>query len=103
MDKIYQLAEKKLGLTLSVSLHAPNDQVRSASMENEVTITAERDGEVVKKISAVPSEKRVWKIVFQGSGTSHISIYIDGNLYAVYELDFDYQKATQVEDHSNDF
>jgi len=32
VDKIYQLAEKKLGLTLSVSLHAPNDQVRSASM-----------------------------------------------------------------------
>jgi len=82
---------------LSLMVKLPQD------MENEVTITAERDGEVVKKISAVPSEKRVWKIVFQGSGTSHISIYIDGNLYAVYELDFDYQKATQVEDHSNDF
>ena len=30
--KIYDLAEKKLGLTLSVSLHAPNNQIRSKSM-----------------------------------------------------------------------
>lgn len=32
VPKIYDLAEKKLGLTLSVSLHAPNDMIRSNSM-----------------------------------------------------------------------
>ena len=32
VPKIYDLAEKKLGLTLSVSLHAPNNQIRSNSM-----------------------------------------------------------------------
>ncbi len=32
VPKIYDLAEKKLGLTLSVSLHAPNDKIRSSSM-----------------------------------------------------------------------
>ena len=32
VPKIYDLAEKKLGLTLSVSLHAPNNQIRSSSM-----------------------------------------------------------------------
>lgn len=32
VDKIYALAEHRLGLTLSVSLHAPNDEIRSASM-----------------------------------------------------------------------
>ena len=32
VPKIYDLAEKKLGLTLSVSLHAPNDIIRSKSM-----------------------------------------------------------------------
>lgn len=32
VPKIYDLAEKKLGLTLSVSLHAPNDEIRSKSM-----------------------------------------------------------------------
>lgn len=32
IPKIYDLAEKKLGLTLSVSLHAPNNQIRSKSM-----------------------------------------------------------------------
>lgn len=32
VPKIYELAEKKLGLTLSVSLHAPNNQIRSKSM-----------------------------------------------------------------------
>lgn len=32
VPKIYDLAEKKLGLTLSVSLHAPNNQIRSKSM-----------------------------------------------------------------------
>lgn len=32
VDKIYDLAEKKLQLTLSVSLHAPNDEIRSQTM-----------------------------------------------------------------------
>lgn len=32
VPKIYELADKKLGLTLSVSLHAPNNQIRSQSM-----------------------------------------------------------------------
>ena len=32
VPKIYDLAEKKLGLTLSVSLHAPNNAIRSKSM-----------------------------------------------------------------------
>ena len=32
VDKIYDLAEKKLQVTLSVSLHAPNDEIRSSMM-----------------------------------------------------------------------
>ena len=32
VPRIYDLAEKKLGLTLSVSLHAPNNAIRSMSM-----------------------------------------------------------------------
>lgn len=32
VPKIYELADKKLGLTLSVSLHAPNDNIRNKSM-----------------------------------------------------------------------
>ena len=32
VDKIYDLAERKLQLTLSVSLHAPNDAIRSQTM-----------------------------------------------------------------------
>lgn len=32
VDKIYELAKLKLGLTLSISLHAPNDQIRSQTM-----------------------------------------------------------------------
>lgn len=32
VPKIYELAEKKYGLTLSVSLHAPNDYIRSRTM-----------------------------------------------------------------------
>lgn len=31
-DQIYRLADEKLQLTLSVSLHAPNDQIRSQTM-----------------------------------------------------------------------
>lgn len=31
-DRIYQLAQKKLQLTLSVSLHAPNDSIRGRTM-----------------------------------------------------------------------
>lgn len=32
VDKIRKLAEYKLGLTLSISLHAPNDEIRSQTM-----------------------------------------------------------------------
>ena len=32
VDRIYELAEQKLGLTLSISLHAPNDAIRSQTM-----------------------------------------------------------------------
>ncbi len=32
VPKIYDLADKKLGLTLSISLHAPNNRIRSLSM-----------------------------------------------------------------------
>ena len=32
VDKIYELAEKNLQLTLSISLHAPNDEIRSQTM-----------------------------------------------------------------------
>ena len=32
VDRIYELAEKKTGLTLSISLHAPNDDNRSQTM-----------------------------------------------------------------------
>ena len=32
VDRIYQLAEEKAGLTLSISLHAPNDEIRSQTM-----------------------------------------------------------------------
>ena len=32
VDKIYDLADRKLQLTLSVSLHAPNDEIRSRTM-----------------------------------------------------------------------
>ena len=33
VDKIYDLAEKKLQLTLSISLHAPNDKIRDQIMK----------------------------------------------------------------------
>lgn len=33
VDKIYDLAEKKLQLTLSISLHAPNDEIRKKIMK----------------------------------------------------------------------
>lgn len=32
VPRIYDLAQEKLGLTLSISLHAPNDQIRSQTM-----------------------------------------------------------------------
>lgn len=32
VDKIYELAKLKLQLTLSISLHAPNDEIRSSTM-----------------------------------------------------------------------
>ncbi len=33
VDKIYKLADEKLGITLSISLHAPNDSIRNTMMK----------------------------------------------------------------------
>lgn len=41
VPKIYELADKKLGITLSVSLHAPNNQIRSKSMPVNVKYNIE--------------------------------------------------------------
>ena len=47
----------------------------------------------------------MWNITFQGSGTSHVIIMINGNLYQGYDIDFDEGTSTLLpeEDMSNDF
>jgi len=70
---------------------------------DEVEVTAEMDGELVREVSLIPSERRVWRTSFQGEGWCEVSIYLDGMLLYEYELDFDSDDVDMIEDYSDDF
>ena len=73
------------------------------NITDEVTMTAELDGRLVKETSLIPSDRRVWRVSFRGEGWGYASIYLDGILYAEYDLDFEDDYVEQVEDYSDDF
>ena len=74
-----------------------------SNITDEVTLTAELDGDIVKETSLIPSDRRVWRVSFQGEGRCYASIYLDGVLLAEYKLDFDDDSVKQTEDYSDEF
>lgn len=74
-----------------------------SNITDEVTMTAELDGDIVKETSLIPSDRRVWRVSFQGEGWCDASIYLDGVLLAEYELNFDDDYVGQTEDYSDEF
>lgn len=70
---------------------------------DEVTMTAELDGRQVKETTLIPSDRRVWRVSFRGEGWCFASIYLDGELYAEYDLDFEDDYVEMIEDYSDDF
>jgi serine/threonine-protein kinase len=74
-----------------------------ANITDEVELVAELDGDIVKEVSLIPSDRRVWRVSFEGDGWCTASIYLDGMLLCEYELDFDDKTVDQVEDNLNDF
>ena len=73
------------------------------SIREEVSVSAEQDGVEIRRENVIPSQKRVWQPVFQGEGISQVSIWINNELYQVYELDFDAEGHRLIEDNSDQF
>lgn len=85
--------------TASVSL-----MVVLPDWDDEVTMTAEMDGDVIQEEDLVPSDEGVWRVSCEGEeGTAEVEIYLDGDLYQAYEVDFDEETRSLLEDNSGDF
>ena len=68
-----------------------------------VTMSIELDGDTVKRTNLIPADRRVWRVSLQGEGWCRADVYLDGELLYEYEIDFDYDDATKIEDYSDDF
>ncbi len=78
-------------------------QIQLPELDREVEITATQDGREVQAETLNPAETRVWKPVFEGEGTAEVNIFFDGELYQVYELDFDRKGHVTLYDFSDEF
>ena len=59
---------------------------------------------MIQEEDLVPSDEGVWRVVCEGEeGTAEVEIYLDGDLYQAYEVDFDEETRSLLEDNSGDF
>ena len=68
-----------------------------------VEMSATMDGQQVARDNVNPSEMKTWKPLFQGEGNVEVNIYFDGELYQMYELDFDLKGHRLINDYSDEF
>ena len=66
-------------------------------------MTATQDGTEVQKETVNPAELGRWPAYFTGEGYASVKIYFDGELYQVYDLDFDENGYYLLDDYSSDF
>ncbi len=69
----------------------------------EMSLTIDGVEEVTDTLN--PSQAKVWRPVLTGEGVSEIEIYFDGELYQVYDMDFDTNppEFTLLDDYSDEF
>jgi len=74
------------------------------SITKPVEVYATVDGGEPQGETVVPSEIRVWKPRFEGTGKSIVKIFVDNKLYQVYPVDFDIPAVSPpIEDYSDKF
>lgn len=73
------------------------------TIEREVEMSAKQDGVEVQKEKVKPSELKTWRPNFQGSGKVEIRIFLDEDIYQIYELDFDRKGHRLLNDFSGEF
>ena len=74
-----------------------------AGVDRMVEMTAAQDGTEVQKETVNPAELGRWPAYFTGEGYASVKIYFDGELYQVYDLDFDENGYYLLDDYSSDF
>lgn len=74
-------------------------------MTTDVTMSALQDGKEVFKETLKPSEKQTWTPSFEGTpgDISEVIIYLDGQAYQIYELDFELKGHRLRYDYSDEF
>lgn len=66
--------------------------------DRTVVVSAEMNGEEVDRETINPAEVRVWKPTFRAEGgTERVIIYIDGEEYQRFEVDFDNESYTPLD------
>lgn len=74
-----------------------------ASVDRDVEMSATQDGEEVAKETLNPSKAKVWKPAFEGEGITEVNIFFDGELYQVYELDYDQKGHRILHNYADEF
>ncbi len=70
--------------------------------EGEVTLSATLNGEPVKNSTFRPKDHNIWSLTLNGTGTAKLVIRIDDKLYQAYNINFDAQSKTLVQDRTED-
>ena len=73
------------------------------SIDEDMVLTVELDGDEVYRQTVVPADQRVIKVPLTGEGISMASSYLNGKLLQVNEVNFDDGTSPRIEDHSTDF
>ena len=73
------------------------------SIDEDMVLTVELDGDEVYRQTVVPADQRVIKVPLTGEGISMASSYLNGKLLQVNEVNFDDGTSPRIEDHSADF
>lgn len=73
------------------------------NITSEVEMTAYLDDMEVRRERMNPSTVKSWKPTISGEGVGRLSVYINGQIYKEYLLDFDEQKHQEDADYSDNF
>ena len=73
------------------------------SIDEDMVLTVELDGDEVYRQTVVPADQRVIKVPLTGEGISMANSYLNGRLLQVNEVNFDDGTSPRIEDHSADF
>ena len=95
-------------MTATALFHLSSSPIIRSSSRKDLTASISSDAEeddASDKLQDTwePGEGLIWAFEVSGSGIGSVHIYIDDEIYKVYQVDFDDMSYKQIADYSADF